>query len=261
MLSIFVKRWKMPFLFCFVLLLVSYLICNKFGLLLLLNSLFSKILVAIGTRSLGALFIKMGFGGSMALFLFFALPLFVFLGGISSCFHMMDPSGSEAGPSRIPDLNLSPPQDVEVIALDSDEEPSSSRAPLSQPPEPEIHSEPPLEEIVLRRKMEEQILRRLTDKCPEGTHPELLLQEAKKIAFLKREIMDRMPSVDTDRPSFWVAHRYGLITDALLTRTGSDKTRKDLQDLLHGIVNSQPNQVGKMLKIREKFEKYGTYRC
>ena len=136
---------------------------------------------------------------------------------------------------------------------------SSSKRPsidLNFPPadetEPETTSEPPQEELVLRRAMEEHILRRLTATAPPGTTPEQLLNQARETAALKRQIVDRMPALDPDHSAFWRTHRYGLITDALLTNRQNEYAPKHLRKMWDEV--NQPNSdiYKKMIRFRQK---------
>jgi len=145
---------------------------------------------------------------------------------------------------------------------------SSSKRPsidLNFPPtdetEPETTSEPPQEELVLRREMEEHILRRLMATAPPGTTPEQLLNQARETAAFKRQIVDRMPTLDTGHSAFWRTHRYGLITDALLTNRQHEDSPKHLRTMWEEV--NQPNSAiyKKMISVRQNFQMKGTFRC
>lgn len=146
---------------------------------------------------------------------------------------------------------------------------SSSKRPsfdLNMPPEEEetekeTTEEPPQEEVVLRREMEEHIYRRLTASAPPGTTPEQLLEQARETASLKRKIVDRMPELDPDHSAFWITHRYGLITDSLLSNRKNEYAPKHLQQMLDEVNQSNSNIYKKMKRIRQNFQTKGTYRC
>ena len=106
---------------------------------------------------------------------------------------------------------------------------SSSKRPsfdLNMPPEEEetekaTTEEPPEDEL---REMEEHIFRRLRATAPPGTRttPEQLLAQARETASLKRKLIDQMPALDPDNSDFWRTHRYGLVTDAILTKNQNE---------------------------------------
>jgi len=145
---------------------------------------------------------------------------------------------------------------------------SSSKRPsmdLNFPPadetEQERTEEPPQEEQVLRREMEEHILRRLRATAPPGTTPEQLLAQARETASLKRKIIDRMPEVDPDNSEFWRTHRFGLITDSLLTNRQNEYAPKHLLKMLDEVNQENSEIYKKMKRIRQNFQTKGTYRC
>ena len=145
---------------------------------------------------------------------------------------------------------------------------SSSKRPsidLNLPPadetEQETTEEPPQEEKVLRREMEEHIFRRLTASAPPGTTPEQLLAQARETASLKRKIIDRMPALDQDHSEFWRTHRYGLITDSLLSNRQNEYAPKHLQKMLDEVNQESSDIYKKMKRIRHNFQTKGTYRC
>lgn len=83
------------------------------------------------------------------------------------------------------------------------------------------------------------------------TQPEALLNQARETAALKREIVDRMPALDPDHSDFWREHRYGLITDSLLTNRQSEYAPKQLRKMC----DEQPNSAiyKKMIRLRQSF--------
>jgi len=142
---------------------------------------------------------------------------------------------------------------------------SSSKRPsidLNLPPADETTTEePPQEEQVLRREMEEHIFRRLGATAPAGTTPEQLLAQARETASLKRKIIDRMPALDPSNSEFWRTHRFGLITDSLLTNRQNEYAPKHLLKMFDEVNQENSEIYKKMKRIRQNFQTKGTYRC
>lgn len=103
-------------------------------------------------------------------------------------------------------------------------------------------------ELLLRRRMKDPIWRRLMDKSPAGTNPEALLNQRNRcIKAWNRGPYARIGS----RPLFWREHRYGLITDSLLTNRQSEYAPKQLRKMC----DEQPNSAiyKKMIRLRQSF--------
>ena len=129
------------------------------------------------------------------------------------------------------------------------EEEETEKATTEEPPEDEL------------REMEEHIFRRLTATAPPGTTQEQLFQQARETASLKRKLIDQMPALDPDNSDFWRTHRYGLVTDAILTKNQNDYSPKHLLKMLEEVNEANSISYKKMIRIRDNFQTKGTYRC
>lgn len=164
----------------------------------------------------------------------------------------MNPSGSSYRPPL--DLNMPAPESEEPA-------PALTDAPET---EPASTSNPSQEEMELQRQMEEHVHRRLMATSPQGSNPGLLLQQARETARLKRTIADRMSRLDRDAPDFWRDHRYGFVTEGFLTQNNQvDHSPVYLERLLNELGGQSADAtagLNRMLKIRKKFQKLGTFK-
>lgn len=155
----------------------------------------------------------------------------------------MAPSGASGGSSGRPPLDLNlPPADE---------------------PEPASTSSLPQQEVELHPQIEEHIRARLIASSPPGTNPDLLFNQARETAQLKSQIVDRMPALDPDHSDFWREHRYGLITDSLLTNRQSEYAPKQLRKMVEELAQGGAHTSStfkKMCVIRDKFSQLGTFK-
>lgn len=128
-------------------------------------------------------------------------------------------------------------------------------------PEPASTSDLPQQEVELHPRMEEHIWARLIANSPPGTNPDLLFNQARETAQLKRQIVDRMPELDPDHSDFWVKHRDAIIFDSILTNRQTDYSPHSLSKMVVELTQGEAHAshaFQKMCGIRDKFFQVGT---